>query len=119
MPSAACVQILGHMATLQTTAHRPRGRRDAVAAAGALLLVARALNGSRSPDHREALALAIAAAEDSFRLRDHELPAARTDSLLDAVTELQSAAESSTQGYEVACAELDRLWRLEAPRPLD
>ena len=107
------------MATLQTAPHRPRDRRDAVAAAGALLLVARGLNGSRAPDHREALALAIAATEDSFRVRDHELPAARTDSLLDAVKELQSAAESSTQGYEVACAELDRQWRLETPRPRD
>jgi hypothetical protein len=102
------------MATMQTTAHRPRDRRDAVAAAGTLLLRARALNGSRSPDHREALALAIAATEDSFRLRNRELPAARTDALLDAVKELQSAAESSAQGYEGACAELDRLWRLEA-----
>jgi hypothetical protein len=107
------------VATLQTAPYRPRDRRDAVSAAGALLLVARALNGSRAPDHREALALAIAATEDSFRLRDHELPAARTDSLLDAVKQLQSAAEASTQGYEVACAELDRLWRLEAPPSRD
>jgi len=107
------------MATLQTAPYRQRDRRAAVSAAGALVLVARALNGSRPPDHRETLALAIAATEDSFRMRDQELPAARTDFLLDAVKELQSAAESSTQGYEVACAELDRLWRLEAPRPID
>jgi hypothetical protein len=107
------------MATLQTAPYRPRDRRDAVSAAGALLLVARSLNLSRPPDHREALALAIAATEDSFRLRENELPAARTDLLLDAVKDLQSAAESSTHGYEVACAELDRLWRLEAPRQRD
>ena len=107
------------MATLLTTAHRPRDRRYAVAAAGALLLVARKLNGSRAPDHREALALAIAATRESFRLRDYELPAARNDSLLDAVQALQTAAESSNHGYEVACAELDRLWRLEAQRPRD
>jgi hypothetical protein len=81
--------------------------------------MARALNAARPPDHREALALAISATQDSFRLRDHELARAGTDSLLDAVQELQSAAESSNQGYEVACAELDRLWRLEAPRPRD
>jgi hypothetical protein len=104
------------MAILQTAPHRPRDRRDAVSAAGALLLVARALNGSRPPDHREALALAVAATQDSFRIRDHELPAPGTDLLLDAVKELQGAAESSTHGYEVACVKLDRLWRLEAPR---
>ena len=91
----------------------PRGRRDAVVAAGELLVVARALNSSRVPDHRESLALAIALAEDSFRLPSSELPAAAADPLLDAVRALQIAAEASPEGYESACAKLDRLLRME------
>jgi len=91
----------------------PRVRQDAVTAAGELLVAARALNSSRVPDHRESIALAIALAEDSFRLPNSQLPAPRADPLLDAVHALQLAAESSPEGYEVACATLDRLLRME------
>ena len=92
-----------------------RLRQDAVTAAGELLVVARELNLSRVPDHREAIALAIAKTEDSFRLPNSELPAARADPLFDAVHALQVAAEASPEGYEVACATLDRLLRMETP----
>jgi hypothetical protein len=90
-----------------------RGRRDAVTAAAKLLVAARALNASRAPDHRESIALAIAMTEDSFRLPNSELPHARADPLLDAVRALQTAAEASPEGYEVACARLDLLLRME------
>jgi len=93
--------------------HPARVRRDAVTAASELLVAARALNSSRVPGHRESIALAIALAEDSFRLPNSELPVPRADPLLDAVHALQNAAESSPEGYEVACATLDRLLRME------
>ena len=91
-----------------------RVRRDSVTAASELLVVARALNSSRVPDHRESIALAIALAEDSFRLPNSELPGPGADPLLDAVHALQIAAEASPEGYESACARLDRLLRIEA-----
>ena len=79
----------------------PRVRQDAVTAAGELLVAARALNSSRVPDHRESIALAIALAEDSFRLPNSQLPAPRADPLLDAVHALHTQHQSGGIGPAV------------------
>ena len=89
-------------------------RGGAIAASGALLCLARELNGQRPPDHRERMSRAVALTEDYFRRGpESALPAQGADALLDAVRELDRACEGSRSGYEEACADLERLQRLE------
>ena len=89
-------------------------RVDATSASARLLLLARELNELRPPDHREQISRAVALTENYFRLRpESALPPPGADALLDGVRELDRACEASRQGYEEACANLERLERLE------
>ena len=98
-------------------AYAGRSKRGAaVSASGRLVLLARELNEGRAPDHRERITRAIAVTQEFFRLGpDSPLPGPGADALLDGVRELESASDGSRQGYEEACADLERLERLERP----
>jgi hypothetical protein len=97
-------------------AYAGRSKRGlAVTASDRLVHFARELNELRAPDHRERISQAVAVTREYFRPRpDSALPAAGADALLDAVRELETACEGSRSGYEEACANLERLERLES-----
>jgi hypothetical protein len=89
-------------------------REQAVSASARLVGLARELNALRPPDHRERMSQAVAVTQEYFRLRpESPLPPQGADALLDGVRELESACDASREGYEEACANLERLERLE------